>query len=301
MVMPLETLLTRDTQAVASLSMAPWTRDVGQMVVSPGDLYRILERPVWQMHDMDGLTRFGDRDDDYRLPALGADRRWPDFVLDDARALRSGSGNVDWKRTSLAAGAFVLGAATLDKRAHRVAERHRNSEAVKDGIRAGDALPFAALGVSALFAFDESRPYLSNAGVAALEGGALAFVASTGLKYAVGRARPSSNAGISDFDPASTKDRWHSFPSRHTAVMWAAVTPYAEQYGMPWLYGVAALTNASRTAGREHWLSDTVGGAALGYAMGQLAWQARRESARSRNAPVIGVVPGGVSVAWALD
>ena len=27
--------------------------------------------------------RFGDRDDDFDLPMLGADRRWPDFVGDD--------------------------------------------------------------------------------------------------------------------------------------------------------------------------------------------------------------------------
>ncbi len=41
---PLETMLTRDTRARSELSLAPWTRDVGQMVVSPGDLYTIAER-----------------------------------------------------------------------------------------------------------------------------------------------------------------------------------------------------------------------------------------------------------------
>jgi hypothetical protein len=41
---PLASMLTRDTQALAELSLAPWTRDVGQMVESPGDLYRLFER-----------------------------------------------------------------------------------------------------------------------------------------------------------------------------------------------------------------------------------------------------------------
>lgn len=41
---PLNSMLTKDTQQTASLSLAPWTRDVGQMVESPGDLYRMFER-----------------------------------------------------------------------------------------------------------------------------------------------------------------------------------------------------------------------------------------------------------------
>jgi len=81
--------------------------------------------------------------------------------------------------------------------------------------------------------------------------------------------------------------------------MWAAVTPYAEEYGMAWLYGVAALTNAARAGSREHWWSDTVASSLMGYALGHLAWQGRRDSRRS--APRVMVTPGGVGVAWALD
>lgn len=43
---PLASMLTRDTQERASLAIVDFTRDVGQMVVSPGDLYRLLERPL---------------------------------------------------------------------------------------------------------------------------------------------------------------------------------------------------------------------------------------------------------------
>jgi membrane-associated phospholipid phosphatase len=82
--------------------------------------------------------------------------------------------------------------------------------------------------------------------------------------------------------------------------MWAAVTPYAKEYGASWLYGLAALTNASRVLDREHWLSDTVGGAALGYVAGSLAWEARRESRRSRG-PTLAVTPGEVQLRWEID
>lgn len=44
LIVPLNSMLTKDTQATSSLSLAPWTRDVGQMVVSPGDLYDLFER-----------------------------------------------------------------------------------------------------------------------------------------------------------------------------------------------------------------------------------------------------------------
>ena len=63
---PINTLLTKDTQEVAHMSLAPWTRDVGQMVVSPLDLYRLMEKPlVLDVHEHDGLVQLGDRDDDY--------------------------------------------------------------------------------------------------------------------------------------------------------------------------------------------------------------------------------------------
>lgn len=44
MTIPLSSMLTMDTQETASLSLSPWMRDVGQMVVPPDDLYRLVER-----------------------------------------------------------------------------------------------------------------------------------------------------------------------------------------------------------------------------------------------------------------
>lgn len=64
--MALNALLTRDSQARGSFAIAPWVRDVGQMVASPGDLYDMAEQPLLRsMNDRDGLVQLGDRDDDY--------------------------------------------------------------------------------------------------------------------------------------------------------------------------------------------------------------------------------------------
>jgi membrane-associated phospholipid phosphatase len=295
--MALNAMLTRDTRTTATLSLSPWTRDVGQMVVSPGDLARLMEKNVFDRHDLDGLRRFGDMADDYNLPGLGA-RRWPDFVADDARSMGRAGREADWTDALVLGTGLVLASATLDKPIERYAARHADERWLQRGVKWGDALPIAALGLSGVFALDESRPRLSDAGVAALEAGALAFAGTEVLKRAVGRARPDAGLGSGEFDAFTNQDRFHSFPSRHAAVMWAAVTPYAKEFGMPWLYGLAALTNAARAGSREHWVSDTVAGSLLGYWMGSIAWEARRDARLSKNAPRLGVGLNNVSVAW---
>jgi len=301
MQMALNTMLTRDNRATANFSLAPWTRDVGQMVQSPGDLARLLERQVRDLHERDGLRYLGDMEDDYELPSLGTgprDRIWPDFAGEDAAGMGRTAGKVDWAEAAVVGGGLLLGWTLLDKPVDDWAVKHRDSRWMKRTVKFGDALPVAAMGLSAVFAFDESRPRLSDAGVAALEAGVVALAASEVLKVGLGRARPNAGLGRGEFEPGTKDDRFHSMPSNHSAVMWAAVTPYAKEFGAPWLYGVAALTNLARAGSREHWVSDTVAGSLLGYALGSLAWEARRDSRQGKNAPKIAVGMDSVSVAW---
>jgi hypothetical protein len=63
---PLSSMLARDSQVAPTLSISPWTRDVGQMVTSPGDLYSIMESSYLNLKDGDGLQYFGDLDDSWR-------------------------------------------------------------------------------------------------------------------------------------------------------------------------------------------------------------------------------------------
>jgi len=54
---PLNSMLTWDSRATARLSIAPWTRDVGQMVASPGDLYLMMDRSsVWKGGEFNPLA-----------------------------------------------------------------------------------------------------------------------------------------------------------------------------------------------------------------------------------------------------
>ena len=299
MKMALSSMLTRDTRATANLSLSPWTRDVGQMVVSPGDLARLLEPNVFARHDLDGLRRFGDMEDDYQLPALGADARpWPDFLAGDTVGMGRAAGEASWVDGLLLGTGLVLGAALLDKSFDEGAQRNADDKWLTRSVKLGDALPIAAMGLSAFLAIDPSRPRLQDASIAALEAGALAAVGAELLKRGVGRARPETGLGPSEFDPGTSDDDYFSFPSRHAAVMWAAATPYAKEFDAPWLYGLAGITTFARAASREHWLSDAVAGSLLGYWLGSIAWEARREARLGRDAPRIGVGVDRVTVAW---
>jgi membrane-associated phospholipid phosphatase len=78
--------------------------------------------------------------------------------------------------------------------------------------------------------------------------------------------------------------------------MWAMVTPYAKEYQAPWLYGIAALTNLARVADRKHFVSDTVGGSLLGYALGNVFWNWHQESE-----PKLNLDGEGLTLTWHTD
>ncbi|TAN54389.1 MAG: phosphatase PAP2 family protein, partial [Betaproteobacteria bacterium] len=160
-------------------------------------------------------------------------------------------------------------------------------------------LPWIGMGAAALAALDGSDPRRSRVGYAAAEAGATAFLAATGLKYAVGRARPDSNLGQSHFQTFSTDQQHQAFPSRHASVAWAVATPFAREYGADWLYGAAAITTLARVGSREHWVSDAVAGSLLGYAIGHLFHEASR--AHGKGAPRVLLEPNGIKLGWVLE
>ncbi len=294
---PLNTLLTKDTQARSFLGLAPWTRDVGQMVSSPADLYGMLEKPlIIDAHTHDGLSQFGDRDDDYHrgppertlfdrpfLKDLDRDLRHSGQTLGDDRA---------WKAVALGVGSVLL-SATADSRVDRWARDHGKNRAVETTADFGNALPFAAFAGAGLLALGgDARA--ADTGFTAVQSGLTGAAISVAAKYAVGRLRPGVARNTHDFDSFSGKLSDKSFPSDRTTLMWATVTPIAKEYEMPWLYGLAALTNFGRVADRKHWFSDTVAGSLLGYGVGSLLWDAHRKPERRS----VEVIPtwGGAAV-----
>jgi membrane-associated phospholipid phosphatase len=134
---------------------------------------------------------------------------------------------------------------------------------------------------------------MQNMGLISLESIAGAAALSIGTKRIVGRARPSEELG----QWSRTADKANaSFPSNHSTVAFAAVTPFAQEYDAPWLYGLAAVSSMGRVADRQHWVSDVVGGGVIGYAVGSWLWNAQRSNTRSQFA--INPGPKEISVAW---
>ena len=289
-------MLTRDTQVTSAFSISPWTRDVGQMVQSPGDLYDMVERPLANTKDQDGLVHFGDQDDDAYHPDP------PDAIRNGANwdAFQYYLGNLgptlisDDVLLGTIVGVAAVGLSyTIDDNVDNWAKNHKDDR-INRG--AGDVGKFATLGVlgaTVFAALDRDDPRLSQTAVSSLQASAIGLGISLGGKYAIGRARPDLGLGKKDFS-ASRSDS--SFPSDLTTVAWAAVTPFAKEYDVPLLYGVAALANIGRVAERRHWFSDTVAGSFIGYGVGSLMWTLNKE--RAKGDPRVSVTATGVEATW---
>ena len=275
MTIPLGSMLTKDTQAAPKMSISPWTRDVGQMVASPGDLYDIMEPGYVNMRDRDGLQYFGDLDDSYdqSRDAIVLDRiQWSNWA-DDRSHVADGLASADtWLKVGMGLGIAAL-SSPLDRPTDRWAARHQNGKFSKVVAGIGNNLPLMVGGMAGLLALDSSDERMGETSFTALEAGVAGVLASEASKYVVGRSRPQTGKGNRDFHPLRSGNSRSGFPSGHATAMWALVTPYAKEYHAPWLYGLAAVTNVARVVDRKHWVSDTVGGALLGYAIGDAFWR----------------------------
>ena len=89
------------------------------------------------------------------------------------------------------------------------------------------------------------------------------------MKAIIGRRRP---PGPSDYDHFTTSNSYHAMPSGHTATAFALAAVIAEHYpDYDWLaYTVAGLVGVSRIFEDEHWATDVLAGAAVGYGSARL-------------------------------
>jgi membrane-associated phospholipid phosphatase len=95
---------------------------------------------------------------------------------------------------------------------------------------------------------------------------------TTALKVAFGRARPYTNEGRAEYKPFTFwDDGYHSLPSGHTTWAFALSTVLSRNTESTALkvlaYTPAALTIVARIYQDEHWISDCLLGAVVGYAV----------------------------------
>ena len=202
----------------------------------------------------------------------------------------------DWVETAAIGAGLVLGSSLLDKGANSFALKHASNSLLRNFDSFGNALPWVESAGAALTALGSSDPELSRTGYASSEAIVTSYVLVLGVKYAVGRARPwtgHTNGNFSPFAGSASKGQ-DSFPSGHAIVSFAALTPFAMEYHMPWLYGLGVITDLSRVGSRNHWVSDTVAGSFLGYGIGKLFW----ESSRQQGGPHVFLMPYGAGLSW---
>jgi membrane-associated phospholipid phosphatase len=200
----------------------------------------------------------------------------------------SGAGSTTTSRV-LAATALIGGAALFDRAADSYVREHSGEPALKVLNDVGSVLPYVEFGLAGAAWLNWRGTSDGNVALASVEAGLTSVAMAEGIKLAVDRSRPTEERGPADFGHESRSDS--SFPSVHTALAWGVLTPIAQRYDAPWLYGIAALTNVGRVAGRDHWLSDTVAGSVLGYLVGD--WFGRRADGGSS---AVMVMPHGVAM-----
>jgi membrane-associated phospholipid phosphatase len=129
-----------------------------------------------------------------------------------------------------------------------------------------------------------------------LEAAGFSSVTAEALKYAAGRERPDETTDINDWRAGGS-----SFPSLHSTAAFAVGSVFAESGSddYRWFrrivgYGMATATAYLRVHDNQHWLSDTVAGAALGIATGRFSTHRRLERAHDWNVSVTPAPYGGL-------
>jgi membrane-associated phospholipid phosphatase len=149
--------------------------------------------------------------------------------------------------------------------------------------------------------FDDDAGYHETRNM--MEAGGFSIVSALVLKQVVRRERPdtvNSNGWFKGGD---------SFPSTHVSAAMAIGTVLAESGSEDyrWLrrglgYGLGAVTMYARLKHQQHWLSDTVAGAALGWSTARFVLNRYQSGHQLANVASVMLMPtnGGVMLSYAV-
>jgi membrane-associated phospholipid phosphatase len=212
--------------------------------------------------------------------AQGSLAKWQDELVSDGQTVLTAP--LHWRQPQWqkAAGLVVITGtlmATTDQNVADYYERHRHRQVndIMQGV--GDALaPLALAGYSAaLWGAGQLVPNdeLARTGFKMGEAVVYSTVIAGGIKLIVGRPRPFTGADANDFSGWSWRDDQQSLPSAHATAAFAAarvLSPQLTPLQRLGAYGAASLVAYSRVYQSDHWLSDVVFGAGLGYSVGSV-------------------------------
>jgi membrane-associated phospholipid phosphatase len=216
---------------------------------------------------------------------------------------------VDWAEFGVGTG-ITLGAIPLDEGAREGFREHPSStrtdllEGVRD-VYSNELGAYAAgLFLGGLAA---RRDKLADTGFLAAESVLYAHAISGLIKSLTERERPRSADDAGEFHGpgGSTEGGSSAFVSGDTIGAFAFAASVSEVWRKKWLtrtlYALSGLVAAQRLDREAHWLSDVVGAALIGRAVGKRIVRFHLDLGRARAAPKVQLRGGAVYVVLSLD
>lgn len=180
---------------------------------------------------------------------------------------------------------------------------HSNPSAASRGALASNLSLGALAAVPAYlswYGWKHSDEFAQETAILSARAAAGSLIAAQIIHLATWRERPDEAVGAGRFyrSPAVSS----SFPSMHASAAWAIAPVLAQRYS-GWLtklavYGMAGAATLSRLPARQHFPSDLLAGAALGWLIGRSVAnaEARRSDPFALSAPAPAASAGSVSV-----
>ena len=296
---PFDVMLPRSAPGIANLVWNPLTRDGGARLnrsFSLFDFTRQRDARTWGLNSLPVSTagRFSSAENNAFVEHEPSQNLW-EYASTSAAGLGKGIADVPVSTWGWG-GALLLGASFLDNNVDQWAKNQQGGNWDR-AANIANGVPYAlALGTGLLFtgiAGDDSAATAKTSLTAA----AYTIGGNLLTKFAVGRARPADEMGNSSFNGLTRAASQSSFASNHVALAFALATPFAQQYGNPWLYALAATSGLGRVQSREHWFSDTVAGGLMGYAVGSLTFESQRGGKRTLR---LSATPQSVNANWSF-
>jgi membrane-associated phospholipid phosphatase len=291
---PFDVMLPKSTPGNGTIVWNPLTRDGGARLnrrFTLDDLtrqrdYRAL---LWRSNAPVGVSSAENNSYVMREPALNAFETLGTTTTTLGRQIGDIPGS-----TWLWAGGAILASSLLDKPAANWAQNHQAGNADRLGTATNSLPTVLALGAGLLYTGIAGQAAASTAETS-LKAAAYTLGATLATRFVVGRSRPFEEQGNSNFNGFNSGAFQSGFVSNHMAVAFALVTPFAQQHNMPWLYVAAGATAFGRVQKRDHWVSDTVAGAFMGYAIGSMLTDQQRHDHTGMQ---LSVTPQSVTANW---
>jgi membrane-associated phospholipid phosphatase len=144
--------------------------------------------------------------------------------------------------------------------------------------------------------FSGSRE-VRKTGLMLVEGIFMNGLITEGLKIIIGRSRPHNNEGNYDIDflQMESDNDDHSLPSGHTSTVFTVATILSDRidniFATIALYSAAGFTAFQRIYNDDHWISDTILGAALGTVIGLKVIKLNSENVNGSSDPGMTLLP----------